>query len=109
MKLMPNKNVQGENITLAATNPRHFGFAVKKEGKGTIVDNFASLLSHKINDTNESINYSDHMKQELAVNPRNVQIHDVIIAAQEAEMSLNFLVSLRDRALRAYQEIISMR
>ena len=110
MQIFSNKEVTGHIVKMKATNPKHIGYREEiSSDKKSIVGNFSKLLSRQLSNVNELVNNSDDMKRELAVNPRNVQIHDVMIAAQEAEMALGFLVSLRDRAVRAYQEIINMR
>jgi len=38
-----------------------------------------------------------------------VDIHTVMIAAQKAEISLNFTKAVRDEAIRAYRDLMNLR
>ena len=46
---------------------------------------------------------------QMIMNPDSVNIHDVQIAAEKAEMSVMFTKGIIDRAIRAYKEITSVR
>jgi len=45
----------------------------------------------------------------MAVNPESVNIHDVQIAAEEAEMAVLFTKGVVDRVIRAYKDITNLR
>ena len=45
----------------------------------------------------------------MAVDPESVDIHDVQIAAEEAEMAVLFTKNIVDKAIRAYKEILNLR
>lgn len=46
--------------------------------------------------------------QSLAAAAGNADINDVVVAMSEAEMTLQTVVTLRDRVIQAYQEILRM-
>lgn len=68
---------------------------------------FGSFLKAAINDTNNLQAESDIMTQKLVMG-ENVQLHEVMIAAQKASISLNATMEVRNKVVEAYQEIIRM-
>ena len=68
---------------------------------------FGSFLKAAINDTNKQQIESDVMTQKLVMG-ENVQLHEVMIAAQKASISLNATMEVRNKVVEAYQEIIRM-
>lgn len=68
---------------------------------------FGSFLKAAINDTNNQQIESDIMTQKLVMG-ENVELHEVMIAAQKASISLNATMEVRNKVVEAYQEIIRM-
>lgn len=68
---------------------------------------FGSFLKTAIADTNEAQVQSDVMTQKLIMG-ENVELHEVMIAAQKAAISLNATMEIRNKVVEAYQEIIRM-
>jgi len=60
-------------------------------------------------ETQESIQtLREGEKQSLAAAAGTANINDVVMAMSQAEMTLQTVVTLRDRAVQAYQEILRM-
>ncbi len=72
-----------------------------------IVDSFSSILNHGIQRVNTLENQSDVLTQML-VSGEIENIHDVMIAAEKAEVAINLTMNIRDKAIRAYEEIMAM-
>ncbi len=108
MKIFSNKDAVGDVVKLKATNPKHFSFnkEIKSEG---VEESFGTLLNNALKSVNNLQLKSDEMTTKMITHPDEVNIHDVMIAAEKAKLSLDFLKAIRDRAIRAYQEIINMR
>ncbi len=109
MKLFSNFDVIGEAVNLRRTNKNHMGRIIKQEKDDDIVTSFADTLNtalKKVN--NQQMNY-DNLQQKMVVEPHKVNIGQVMIAFQKAQFSLGFLKGIRDRVVRAYQNIINMR
>ncbi|WP_010301539.1 flagellar hook-basal body complex protein FliE [Kurthia senegalensis] len=68
---------------------------------------FGTMLKDAINQVNESQNSSDVLTNKL-VNGQDVELHDVMITAQKANVTLNTALSIRNKAVEAYQEIMRM-
>jgi len=72
-----------------------------------VQQNFGSFLKDAINNVNKSQLNSDVMTQKLVLG-ENVELHEVMIAAQKASISLNATMEVRNKVIEAYQEIIRM-
>ena len=114
MEIFKNYNVIGDAIKLKATNPKHFGVIDKtgnqKATKGNaFAGDFSKALNTQLNQVNELQLTSDEMTQKMAITPNEVNIHDVMIAAEKAQLSLNFTKVIRDKLVTAYQSLVNMR
>nr|WP_243881121.1 MULTISPECIES: flagellar hook-basal body complex protein FliE [Rummeliibacillus] len=70
-------------------------------------ESFGSILKNAISTVNDSQVASDNMTDKL-VNGDNVELHDVMISAQKANITLNTALSIRNKVIEAYQEIMRM-
>ena len=68
---------------------------------------FAGLLKDAINKVNDLQVQSDIMTEKLAKG-ENVELHNVMIAAEKASITLNAAIEIRNKAVEAYQEIMRM-
>ncbi|WP_411830053.1 flagellar hook-basal body complex protein FliE [Metasolibacillus meyeri] len=69
--------------------------------------NFAATLKEAIAQVNTAQIQSDAMTNKL-INGGNVDLHEVMIAAQKASITLNATMEIRNKAVEAYQEIMRM-
>lgn len=69
--------------------------------------NFATTLKEAIASVNEQQIQSDTMTEKL-INGGNVDLHEVMIAAQKASVTLSATMEVRNKAVEAYQEIMRM-
>lgn len=75
--------------------------------KSTSKTSFADSLKQAINQVNQSQIESDKMTEALATG-KNVELHDVMITAQKASVSMTLAVEVRNKAIEAYQEMMRM-
>lgn len=109
MEVFKPDEVIGDEIKLAATHRKHFGFAEKVAEEKLTDTSFSKILKNELTKANQYQLESDELAQKLAVSPKDVNIHDVMIAAEKAEFALNFVRVVRDKVVRAFQELINMR
>ncbi len=110
MKIYNGIDVIGDRVKLEATNKKHFPIIEGVSKKNEDVEkSFGALLNNALKRVNDLQIKSDEMTQKMIAYPDEVNIHDVMIAAQKAKMSLEFVKAIRDRVVKAYQEIINMR
>lgn len=79
----------------------------ENEGLGNFVDKVGSAFSDSLNAVNNARLEADRMQEDLAMG-KNVNIHDAMIAAEKASLSMQLAIQVRNRILSAYSEISSM-
>jgi flagellar hook-basal body complex protein FliE len=69
--------------------------------------NFKDVLSKAVMDLNATqVNANEAIKGLATGGPEN--LHDVIIAMEKAEMTLQYAIQVRNKVLDAYQSVIQM-
>jgi flagellar hook-basal body complex protein FliE len=68
--------------------------------------NFTSMLKDAMNAVTEAGQKSDAQAQSMAAGKANIV--DVVTAVAETEVAVNALVSVRDKVINAYEEIMRM-
>lgn len=112
MELFKRWDVTGDAVTPRATHPRHFGVVDRPlvtDGERTFIGEFGDILTRQLGKVNELQLTSDELTQKLAVTPNEVNIHDVMIAAEKAQLALNFTRTIRDKLVTAYQTLVNLR
>ena len=71
-------------------------------GKG-----FMDVLTDAIGDARKLEQQNQDMGERFAAGDPAVGIHEVMISAEKASISLRFAVTLKNRALEAYRELMS--
>lgn len=78
-----------------------------KVTSGNAQQQFADALKDAIAGVNEQQKTSDMMTQKL-ISGGDVDLHEVMVAAQKASITLNTTIEIRNKAVEAYQEIMRM-
>ncbi|MED4401535.1 flagellar hook-basal body complex protein FliE [Metabacillus fastidiosus] len=68
---------------------------------------FGEILKQSINEVNASQAMSDKMTEALAAG-ENVELHNVMITAEKASVTLTIATEVRNKAIEAYQEMMRM-
>lgn len=68
---------------------------------------FSNALKDAIATVNNQQITSDNLTEKL-VNGGDVELHEVMIAAQKANITLNATLEVRNKVIEAYQEIMRM-
>jgi flagellar hook-basal body complex protein FliE len=90
--------------SLARLTDPSAGLAKAMGGEGG--PNFSSLLKDAIGAVTEAGRQSDTQAQSMATG--NANIVDVVTAVAETEVAVSALVSVRDKVVQAYEEIMRM-
>jgi flagellar hook-basal body complex protein FliE len=110
MKIIPHYKTTGDVVNLKTSRTNHIKDSKNKfSTTDTVTENFANLLTKSLNEVNNLELKATDLTNEMAVNPDNVNIHDVLIAAEQAEMAVLLTKGILDRVIRSYREITSMR
>ncbi|HTS40880.1 MAG TPA: flagellar hook-basal body complex protein FliE [Xanthobacteraceae bacterium] len=83
------------------TDPASAARAGSDAGSG-----FASLLKDALNAVNETGHKSDAQAQALVAGKANIV--DVVTAVAESEVAIDAVVSVRDKVIQAYEDIMKM-
>ena len=68
---------------------------------------FKDTLKSFTGEVDRQLKEADQMAEEFAVGKKN-NLHEIMIAAEKADISLRFLLQIRNKVLEAYQEIMRM-
>ncbi|MDD4503238.1 MAG: flagellar hook-basal body complex protein FliE [Clostridiaceae bacterium] len=68
---------------------------------------FMDFLNNAVQDVNKLQLESEQLNEAFAMG-NNDNIHQVVIAAEKADIALQFTVQIRNKILEAYQEIMRM-
>ena len=78
-----------------------------KSAGSNSVGNFSDMLSKSLNAINDKQVAADNMNAAF-VRGDDVNISDVMLAAEEGKLSLQFAVQVRNKLLDAYKELTNM-
>ncbi|MCO7126001.1 flagellar hook-basal body complex protein FliE [Sporolactobacillus shoreicorticis] len=98
-------NITPISINTAATD------AAASSGRQTTAQaqqGFADALENALGTVNNSQQTADQMVTKLANGSTDVDLHNVMIAMQKADVMLKTTVQVRDRVVEAYQEVMRM-
>ncbi|MEN9825766.1 MAG: hypothetical protein RI953_1511 [Pseudomonadota bacterium] len=68
---------------------------------------FLNLLKEGLADVNRSMKESDKASMDLATG-KSSNIHETMLSVSKAELGLNMMVQLRNKAIEAYQDVMRM-
>ncbi|MDI6734809.1 MAG: flagellar hook-basal body complex protein FliE [bacterium] len=99
-------------ISLDTLMPKSQLIGVKQEpekvsSSNELVNGFSAILEGHLEEVNDSVNNAGKLTRQLATGEID-NIHSVMIAAQEANIALNFTLALRDKIIRAYEDTLAM-
>lgn len=110
MTLFGVPQASGDIVSLQRSDPRH----LTPEGLTGPVDQkssggFPGMLLNALDGANNLEQRSLSLEQQMIIDPKSVDAHDVTIALGEANLALSMTKAIVDRVIRAYQDIINVR
>ncbi len=69
---------------------------------------FLSFLQDSLQEVNQLQNHKDDMTVSFAAGDPNVDIHNLMLAIEEASISMQLTTEIRNKLIEAYQEIMRM-
>ncbi|MCZ8238829.1 MAG: flagellar hook-basal body complex protein FliE [Leptospiraceae bacterium] len=99
----------GDKVNVNRTDERHYGKMDTAVSPDDIAGTFGSVLKKAFEEVNDQQVVADEMTQKLVFDPNSVDVHDVMISAEKARMSLTFTKTMADGFIRAYRELTSLR
>lgn len=77
------------------------------EGLGNILQSFGGILKDQMSNINSLQNESNQAQQTYATGG-DIELHNVMLAAEKADLSLQLAMQVRNKMVAAYQEITHM-
>ncbi len=68
---------------------------------------FGDALSNAIKEVNQLQNQADSKSVQLALG-QDVDVHDAVLSMEEAQMSFQYALQVRNKLIEAYQEVMRM-
>ena len=81
--------------------------ALQEAGVASKPQDFGAWLASAVGDVNQQLARADQSLQQLAAGETQ-NLHQVMIALEEARIGVQLVVQVRNRLLEAYQEILRM-
>jgi len=101
---MPIDPIAGPDLLLPATNPP--GKRPVGQAAGELGD-FAKLLGDAVNNLNQLDNRANDAVARLAAG-ENVELHQVMVAVQEADIAFQLALQVRNQLMDGYREVMRM-
>ena len=80
----------------------------RESNKPTVQENsFQDVLAGYLNQVNEVNLQGEKMSRALALG-KNVELHQVMLATEQANLALQLTVQIRNKVVEAYQEVMRM-
>lgn len=87
----------------AAAQVTNLGANPQAGGAG---ESFGDLMASALGDTVQATRHSEQVGMRAIAN--QVELNEIVTAVNNAEMTLQTVVAIRDRVVQAYQEILRM-
>ena len=104
-------DVNGDFVDLKVSRKNHISDikSDKINNNDKLTENFGAMFSKMIGDVNEMELKASDLATQMAVAPDTVNIHDVQIAGEQAEMGVLLTKGIIERIIRGYKEITNLR
>lgn len=73
-----------------------------------ITNNFSEILKNSIKSVNESQAEAKHLAAAFEQGDKNIQLSQVMISMQKANISFQAMLEVRNKLVSAYQDIMNM-
>lgn len=102
--------VEGNVVQMTVNHPKHYDDITPRQiAKDDVSTSFADSLMKSLGKVNDLQADAEDLNRKMIYAPESVDIHQVMIAGQKAEIALGFTKAVRDEAIRAYRDLINLR
>lgn len=96
------------DVFLNTTRKGHIS-DVKVSKYKNIEESFGNMLLKLIDDIREKDEKAKELQELAIVSPEEVNVHDVMIAEEEARISLLFVKTVLDKGISAWKDLLNLR
>lgn len=110
MEIYSREQVKGNMVDVRTTSRLHIDGKDSNLVQGSDpAEKFSDVLFKVVDSANRDQLSADELEERMMINPESVNIHEVMIASEKARLSITFLKSITEKAIRAYSEIMAIR
>lgn len=80
---------------------------VRKNSSGQDGSDFIEAMSSALKNVSKMQDKADDVAVQLAIG-KDVDIHEAVLATEEAQLAFNFTMQIRNKLIEAYQEVMRM-
>lgn len=99
----------GNTVKMKVSDPKHYDGEMSASQNDDVSTSFKDMFNAAVGKVNDLQVNSDELYQKMIYAPETVDVHQVMIAQQKAEIALTFVKSVRDEAIRSYRELMNLR
>ena len=92
--------IQGSSLLLAPSQ-------TEKTSVSTVESSFADMLKSMVSETDQQQKNADLTMQQLHTGGEK-NLHEAMISMEKADISMRYMIQVRNKAIEAYQEIMRM-
>jgi len=103
------ESLRGDTVLMRTAHDRHYGSVPRGSEPGNFMEIFAQAMNKTITSVNRDQVDADKLMIKMATEPESVDIHDVMIAQQKAQLSLDFTKNILQKTVQAYEKLTNLR
>jgi flagellar hook-basal body complex protein FliE len=96
------------DVSVKITHPKHIGGS-QRESTSNIEKSFGEVLLDAFDNVNKAENKARELGELAIVSPEEVNVHDIMIAEEEARLSLLFIKTVVEKGISAWRELLNLR
>lgn len=96
------------DVSVKTTNDKHIS-PMKQDKERNIEESFGEILLKAVDDVNQKESKAKELQELAIVSPEEVNVHEVIIAEEEARLSLLFVKTVIDKGITAWKDLLNLR
>jgi len=98
----------GYYVNMKITSHKHISPTREIKDK-SIEKNFGEILLKLVDDINQKESKAKELQELAVVSPEEVNVHEVIIAEEEARISLLFAKTVIEKGISAWRDLLNLR
>lgn len=106
-----NMNIRpfGDIVLMKTSDARHFGVEPTQKKPGDFMEAFTKALGGALENVNDYQTNADRLAIQMIQKPNSVDVHDVMIAAEQAQESLSLTKQILTKTIDAYNTLTNLR
>lgn len=96
------------SVELRATREKHFTYP-KDYRSRSVEESFGEVLLKAFDDVRIKESHAKQLQELAIVSPEEVNVHEIMIAEEEARLSLLFVKTVIEKGIGAWKDLLNLR